>query len=547
MKMYPKYKAIMQARGDKIDFSQILDDKGQLDWKHSKGKKILFERNNQKDFFICDDYFKATKNSSAYISLFYHDKQYKISTTSLKEGCFTFLEYDGWEYEIGQQIIKDNIDIIITDRKREKGKDKYKIYCNKCHFDSNSFYFHQEYKEEYWIDSNHIERLKFCPCCFGRIVKPGINDIYTTAPHLINYLINKDDGYKNTKCSNKIKNLKCPDCKRKLHTLLSNVYYFGNPCICNDGYSYPNRMIYYTVLELKEKTNNVEEWEREYSPEWIKPKRYDMYIKYNGIKYIIEMDGGIGHGNICNLDTETKKRIEIDKEKDKIAKEHGFIVIRIPCVLKFLIDIKDEIYNYLKNYFPVDVIDWNMVLDNSFRNIHKQICDDYENTNLNIKEISQKYHYSEVGIRAILRNGQKIGWCTIYKTGGLKYNKRSMSPEEVDNIKLADKLLLENPEISIEQIVKITGVSHDRLRNHWKSENLLEKSKKRGRGKPKEVYVYNDNGLIKKYNSTKELVTNSMNDFNIQFNAKNIQGVCVGRRKRYMGLYFSYTPLNDIN
>ena len=62
------------------------------------------------------------------------------------------------------------------------------------------------------------------------------------------------------------------------------------------------------------------DFETEYSPEWIKPKRYDFY--FDGI--IVEMDGGLGHGNynsLNNMSGEDSK--SIDNYKDKMAIEHG--------------------------------------------------------------------------------------------------------------------------------------------------------------------------------------------------------------------------------
>ena len=189
-------------------------------------------------------------------------------------------------------------------------------------------------------------------------------------------------------------------------------------------------------------------------------------------------------------------------------------------------------------------INWDIVFDNCFRNVHKQICEDYENTDLTVDEIASKYHYSRSSISNILRNGEKLSWCPSYKSGGLKYNCKKTSKDELNKFKLADDMLLNNPSMSKNEIAKITGLSIDTLHGRWKRTGLLKKSKENGRGKPKEIFVYKDNELVNKYNSTAELVANSLKDFGKQFNGKNIQAVCVGRRNKYMGLSFSYVSLN---
>ena len=90
-----------------------------------------------------------------------------------------------------------------------------------------------------------------------------------------------------------------------------------------------------TVLELLN-----EDYEYQYSPKWIKPKRYDFYIKNKNL--IIEVDGGLGHGNNKTIDNKTPEETKaIDDYKDKMAEKNGINVIRINC-------FKSE-WNFIKN------------------------------------------------------------------------------------------------------------------------------------------------------------------------------------------------------
>jgi hypothetical protein len=70
-----------------------------------------------------------------------------------------------------------------------------------------------------------------------------------------------------------------------------------------------------------------------------KTGRYDFYFTINQTNYLLEMDGGLGHGHdtvynyyVNNIDFATPEITkEIDNLKDKLALEHGYQVIRIDC------------------------------------------------------------------------------------------------------------------------------------------------------------------------------------------------------------------------
>lgn len=73
------------------------------------------------------------------------------------------------------------------------------------------------------------------------------------------------------------------------------------------------------------------EYKYQYSPEWIKPLRYDFYFVFNGVDYIVEMDGGLGHGNGGLTKEQAEKSIVNDNIKNKRALDHNHILIRINC------------------------------------------------------------------------------------------------------------------------------------------------------------------------------------------------------------------------
>ena len=126
-------------------------------------------------------------------------------------------------------------------------------------------------------------------------------------------MVNKEDAYKYTKCSNKKVYVKCPDCGsiKKDKVRINDLYRYGFSCKkCGDNISYPNKFMYNILDQL-----NID-FIPEYSPEWLGRKRFDFYIP--SLSLIIEMDGGLGHGK-RELRKENNS-LEIDEWKDWLIK-----------------------------------------------------------------------------------------------------------------------------------------------------------------------------------------------------------------------------------
>ena len=100
---------------------------------------------------------------------------------SLKE---RHLHHRKWLYDTGQIIFNDKLNIILTDKIYDKRK-KYKYSCHKC-----------GYTEGLITESDIINTNAGCPCCIGRVVVEGINDIPTTASWMVKYFLG---GYKEAK------------------------------------------------------------------------------------------------------------------------------------------------------------------------------------------------------------------------------------------------------------------------------------------------------------------------------------------------------------
>jgi len=236
--------------------------------------------------------------------------------------------------------INPNIEVI---GKYVKYKDNIKVRCINC-------------TGEWEPMAQNLLRNYGCPYCANQKILIGFNDMWTTNPELANNLANPEDGYKYFHGSNKKVNFKCPNCGTILkNKSITNVRTHGLSCNkCSDGISYPNKFAFNLLEQLKLN------FEYEFSPDWIKPKRYDFYFKVNGKEYILEMDGGLGHGNKNNLNGKTAEETKnIDNYKDLKAKEYGIEVIRIDCLISDLEYIKNNIlHSKLNNIFDLNNIDW---------------------------------------------------------------------------------------------------------------------------------------------------------------------------------------------
>lgn len=543
----------------KIDLSNLETKNNRYDWENSIGKIIKFHNSRLSGELKIVNYIAASKSKikAAMLILSYNDNILnEICINSLRNGNLGNILFDyifKWEYDIGENLIDENKNITIIDRKYESGKQFYKIKCNYCGFDSSTHYFHDKgtiiSKDEYWIELYHLKNLKKCPCCRinTKIVVPGINDITTTASWMIPYFQGGEEEAKlYTYRSSKKLNFKCIYCNRiKSNKIsISDLYInHGINCACNDNMSFPNRFIYFLCEQLKE---YLDYFENEYSPEWAGRYRYDMYLIYKGIKYIIEMDGELGHGNrkfkSQQKDVEGIKR---DKIKNNLAIKNNINLIRIDCKISNFNYIKSNIINTLSGILPIEYIDWDLLEINCYKNINRDICDYYNKVNNDLNLTIKHFNLKKYFILNSLRLGKKLGWCN-YITLEEKITKNK---ELVKNIKL------NNIEYTSYDISKITGIAPTIVNNYLKSLELFDaeyservrKEKLKNfciKTKSKIVYVYNLNHeYIGTYSSISELSRKSENDFGVKLSIQGISRVCTGERKQYKGFIFSYIKL----
>lgn len=276
-----------------------------------------------------------------------------------------------------------------------------------------------EAKIEMMCDKGHIFNItpssflrgSRCGVCYGSQVVKGVNDVGTTHPHLVEYFFNIEDAYSVTCGNSKKIKFKCPRCGHVKYMATNTLNHYGFRCnVCGDGISYPNKFMCNLLKEL-----NID-FIPEYSPEWIKPKRYDFYIPSKNL--IIEMDGGFHYrdNNMKGVTCEDAKLI--DEYKDTKAYERCIKVIRIPCDYGNHINKRNEIItnNVLSNKdireaFDIESINWEKIQLLSERNLVYDVCKYWSNSSKNINDISNHFKISKHTIRNYLKIGNKIGIC----------------------------------------------------------------------------------------------------------------------------------------
>jgi hypothetical protein len=153
----------------------------------------------------------------------------------------------------------------------------------------------------------------------------------------------------------------------------------------------------------------------EFSPDWIKPKRYDFYFELNNQKYIVEMDGGIGHG-IHIIDKQrfsVEETLVNDEYKDELAYAHSIFMIRIICEPSDFQIIKNNITNSkLNEIFDLSIVDWLKSDSFATSNLVKEICT-YKKFNPVCKnyELSDIFKIGKTTISKYLKIGKRLDWC----------------------------------------------------------------------------------------------------------------------------------------
>ena len=353
---------------------------GTINWMKTIGYKIKFIYDDIEGHFEILDYEPIKQK----LKIKYGNNQRLIQTSDIiKCNIINVLNNKTSEFkiEIGTIFKDDKRDITILDREmrkktyiRKDGRENncnqkwYKYTCKVCNW------------TEGWMTEEHLSNRN-CSCCSGNTTVEGINDIPTTAPWMIPYF---QGGYDEAKLYSKQSNKEiipiCPNCGRisKKHIAISSIYNDRSiRCKCSDKTSIISKYIFNLLeqLQLIFETEITYDWCKFYSSYKQKDTcgRYDFVIE--NMKLIIEADGGFHRcDNTLNGQTNEESKF-IDDEKDRLANENGYKVIRISDEC----DIKQNILDSdLNKLFDLSKINWFKCEEFTCKSFIKMVCD-YKN------------------------------------------------------------------------------------------------------------------------------------------------------------------------
>ena len=402
----------------KVFLDELPHIKNNVNWKLSVGLLVSFIYDEVESEIKIIEY-KYGKNPI--ISILYNGITSDMSISNFQKAQFGRIlgkKSSDFKIEIGTTFKNDKRDITIINRKLIKdnnGRDlkSYQYKCNICNFDGNRHYSlkKQEYTDELWIRETNIKK-QGCACCSSNIIVENINSIWHTDKWMIP-IINDDEFCKtHTHGSKSEVYPTCSKCNRKHNKKVGvNTIYKQKSwnCSCSEGISYANKFMFKLLKQTKLY------FEYEYSPDWIKPKRYDFYIP--SMNLIIEMDGGIGHGNYNGFKKQSREDSKIaDIYKDSIAEKHEIEVIRINCNYNLIEErfkyIENNIINQLKNIFNINSINWDECNEYACNSLIKSVAlIKANNPAVSTSELVNIVGYRHSTIISWLKVANDLGWC----------------------------------------------------------------------------------------------------------------------------------------
>lgn len=272
-----------------------------------------------------------------------------------------------------------------------------------------------------------------CPYCSGHKSLKGFNTIGDKYPELIKYFKNPDDAFKYLPKSEQYVNAICPDCGYEQYRKVKDITRArGVACPnCKSFMSIPNRFLRNLIMLRKD---ILEKLVFEYSPDWLKGKlRYDVYFKYNGIKYIGEIDGC---QHINGMWGKKKiKVLETDKIKEEKAKENNCVFVRIKAYESELEYLKKGFCDTVfQEIFKITDEEFVQIWENCQTNLFKQVIDMVnENPNMKIPDIAKKFGVSTVPIDSAIKRGNELGLCDYF------FSKKNSKQVKVVNQKTKEE------------------------------------------------------------------------------------------------------------
>lgn len=341
-----------------IDASFPRDSNNTILWDNTKGLKVKYIYKEVVGEFEILDY---TNNNGRMLTIKTNKfDSFNISVTNLRYcrigKAIGLIDYSSL-YKVGDIVNGLKILECIPSFGTRKNF-RRKSYVVKCTKDDYC----------YTVPENSLKQGYGCPVCSGRIPITGINDLATSFPYLLRFIVDKEAAKTLLPTSHVKIKTKCPDCGFEKNMLIVNLTRRGFSCpICGDGISIPNKFTRNILKQL-----NVE-FIPEKSFSWSNNKKYDIFIPK--LNCIIEAHG-IQHYEQSSRGRSLKEEQENDKIKEQLAKDNGIEkYIIIDCRNSKLDWMKSSIINSELNLlFDLDKVDFVKAFEYALSNIVKEVC-----------------------------------------------------------------------------------------------------------------------------------------------------------------------------
>lgn len=202
----------------------------------------------------------------------------------------------------------------------------------------------------------------------------------------------------------------CKCCSKVFNDMIRNVVRRGSTtcATCRDGVSYPEKFMSCLLDQLGIKFN------LHYYANWTNGYYYDFEFEYNRQKFIIEMDGGLGHGHVGFKNADVQKSILVDKEKDDLALSNGYKIIRINCHYKpgyseRYEHVKNNVIKELRNLLTLESVDFEKCNSYALGSLFYEVINYYKNESKYINDITENFHLKKTCIRKYLKYAMSIG------------------------------------------------------------------------------------------------------------------------------------------
>ena len=305
--------------------------------------------------------------------------------------------------------------VIITHKcyATEKGggrKKAYKYICSQCGYDCGEYYKNGIYHSEHMVLERNLKHGARCAICSKNgFVASNINSIHMLAPEIEKFLIDKNDALKYTPHSSKKLKCKCLDCDQEYLRSCDKLYWYGVPCVCGDGLSYPEKFVSSALNQIGVR----------FKPQYCfqgSLLRYDFYLL--DYKAIVEVNGIQHYKQKWDRDEVTNDILKKEFALSQGILEENYIILN--CMESNLEFITQSILNSRLNIlFDCNKVNFVECSTFALKNLVR-LASELWNKGCGIKEISEELKIHKHTTIKYLKQGNEVGWCDYKPGDGMK-------------------------------------------------------------------------------------------------------------------------------